>query len=675
VGEPVAAVVGRDRYEAEDLAEQVRVVYEPLPAVVDALEALLPTAPRVHPHRDNVFYRQRWSTPGVEEAFARARHVVRVRLRTRRQTAAPLEERGCVASYDPGRGELMVYLSTQWPHGVRTELSRLLGLDESRVRVVAPDVGGAFGMKATLYPEEVVVALLAIKLGRPVRWVSDRREGLLADVHARDDLHEAEAAVDAEGRVWAVRDRIVADGGAYQAYPESGAVGEAVLAARMLLGPYRIPEVAYEIVCTYTHRTPTGAYRGVWGPIATQVQESLMEEVARVTGLSPLTVRQRNLIPPEAFPYRTATGMEYDSGHYALALEEAWRAADGDGAAARKAQSQAKGRRRGVGISLFVEPAAFADEDGVGYEMAQVEMDPRGTVTVRVGTCPSGQGHETAFAQIVACELGVTLEAVRVVVGDSAAVPYGGGTGGSRSLVLGGGAVASAARQLAERLRALAARQLEADAQDVVLAGGQAYVRGTPGRAVPVASLARAAYLEGSRRHPGAEAGLFAQASYRPGRAITFPFGCHVAEVEVDPETGQAKVVRYTAHEDCGPQLNPALVEGQILGGVAQGIGSVFLEHLPYGPDGQPLAQTLMDYLLPTAQEVGPVSVVSTSTPSPFTLYGAKGVGEAALIAAPAALSLAVQDALGCRVEELPLRPSDLWDLARKGGNQDAFTG
>lgn len=660
VGEPVAMVVGRDRYEAEDLADLVRVDYEPL-AVVDSSEAALaPDGAAVHAGRSNVFLETSFSTDGVEAAFRAATHLVRATLRTRRQGAVPLETRGLLAVPGPDGGSLTVHASTQFAHGLRDEIARLLGLGVNRVRVVLPDVGGAFGMKAQIYPEDIAVCCVALSLGRPVRWISDRHEAFVSDAQARDDVHVAEAACDREGRILALRDDIVADGGAYQAYPESGAVGETMMAASMLPGPYRVPEYAYRIRCTYTHRTPTGAYRGVWGPIATEVQEALIQAIAEATGQNALEVRRRNLIGPDAFPYKTVTGNTYDSGNYGLLMDLTLERADAAGFAARRRESEARGLQRGLGLSVFVEPAVFAGSEGPGYEMARVDMDPGGTVRIAVGTAPSGQGHETAFAQWAADRLGVPMDWIEVRAGDTSLVPYGGGTGGSRSLVLGGGAVLKAADAVAARLRAIAGFNLEADPEDIVLENGMAHVEGVPDRTLSIGELARIAYLHGRRRPKEMEAGLSETVSYRTARSITFPFGCHVAEVEVDPETGIVRVVRYTAGEDCGPQLNPALVEGQILGGVAQGIGSVLLEHLPYDTAAQPLATTFLDYLIPGPEDVPSVTVVSTVTPSPFTPMGVKGVGEAALIAAPAALALALEDATKRKVTRLPMEVSEI---------------
>lgn len=663
VGEPVAAVVGRDRYEAEDLADRVRVGYEALPVVSSSQEALRTEAVAVHAGRSNVFFETSFASgeKDVEEAFAQAAHRVEVTLRTRRQGATPLETRGILAVPDPGRDTLTVYASSQYAHGLRDEIARLLGLSVNRVRVVLPEVGGAFGMKAQIYPEDIAVCRLALLLGKPVRWISDRHEAFVSDAQARDDLHRAEAACDADGHILAFRDDIIADGGAYQAYPESGAIGESMMAAAMLPGPYRVPAFAYRVRCTYTHRTPTGAYRGVWGPIATEVQESLIMAIAQACQLDSVEVRRRNLIPPTAFPYKTVTGHTYDSGDYGTLLETTLARADAAGFAGRRAKSASAGLRRGFGLSVFVEPSVFAGSEGPGYEMARVEMDVRGTVQVSVGTAPSGQGHETAFAQWAADRLGVPMSDIEVRAGDTALIPYGGGTGGSRSLVLGGGAVVQASDGIAARLRRIAAHNLEADPDDVVLEAGMAHVRGVPERSITIRELAEIAYLHGKRRPKDMEAGLSEVASYRTSRSITFPFGCHVAEVEVDPETGVTRVVRYTAGEDCGPQLNPALVEGQILGGIAQGIGSVLLEHLVYDGQAQPLATTFLDYLLPGPEDVPNMEVVSTVTPSPHTPMGVKGVGEASLIAAPAAIAAALADAMGRPVTQLPVGVEEVW--------------
>jgi carbon-monoxide dehydrogenase large subunit len=424
----------------------------------------------------------------------------------------------------------------------------------------------------------------------------------------------------------------------------------------MFPGPYDIRAYAYEAQCTYTNRTPVGAYRGVWGPIATLAQEGMIEAIARELAIPAVEVRRRNLIPEAAMPYTSITGQTYESGSYRESLELAVRQIDLEGLAARRAEAERRGKRRGIGLALFVEPTAFA-----GYESARVEVMPSGGVVVTVGTAPSGQGHETAFAQLAAGVLGVPIDQVEVRLGDSAQAPYGGGTGGSRSLVLGGGAVAEAAEDVARKVRRIAGKLLEAAPDDVVLEDGAAHVAGVPARSVSLAQVARVAYQRIRDLPEGESPGLESTQRHRPGATTTFANGCHAAEVEVDPETGRVNVLRYVAVEDCGVQLNPTLVEGQIHGGVAQGVGSTFLEHLAYGEDGQPLATTFMDYLLPTSTEVPPMAVLKIETPSPHTAFGMKGVGEAALIAAPACLSLAVADALGAPVSRLPLTPDAVW--------------
>lgn len=659
VGEPVVAVFAADRYLAEDAAEAVEVDYEPLPAYVDLAAIVEHPEWTVHPPGDNRYVHREYATEGFDRVFAQAPHRLRVRFRTRRQTAVTLEPRGAAAVFDATSERLTFYASTQSPHRMRGDLAKFLGLSDHRVRVVVPEVGGGFGMKANTYPEDIVVAWAALRLGRPVRWVSDRMESLLADAHARDDIHDVEVAFDGEGRIWAIADHLMADGGAYPGYPFSGAVGETGLAAQVLTGPYDIPHLKTTIDCVFSHKTPLGAYRGVWGPIASFVQEGIVDRVARAVGKDPAEVRRLQLI--DQFPYRNPAGLIYDPGSYRASMEQALKAIEYDRWREEQRRRWAEGRYLGIGISVFVEPSAMAasESGSIPYEAATLRMEPSGKVTASLGLGPTGQGHETTMAQLIADALGVAVEDVVVLHGDTDSAPLGGGTGGSRSATIGGGAALTAAERLAEKVRRVAAHLLEADYQDVVLAQGQAYVRGVPSRAVPLSEIARIAYTDVVRLGPEFEPGLEVTARYRPPLPMTFSNGTHVAVVEVDIETGLVKVLRYAVVNDCGTLINPQIVEGQIVGGVAQGVGSAFLEELVYSEDGQLTTTTLLDYRLPEATDVPPVEIQHLITPS-AALGGMKGMGEGSLIAAPAALVGAVNDALApfaVWFSEIPITP------------------
>ncbi len=671
VGEPVVAVVAEDRYQAEDAAELAVVHYEPLQPVLDMVQAIEELPRRVHSHARNVFYHKEYTTQGFSDAFAQAPRHLAATFRTTRQTAATLEPRGTAAMPDPASGRMTVYASTQSPHRIRGDLAELLGWPENQVRVIVPEVGGGFGMKANTYPEDVVVVWAARHLGKPVKWVSDRTESLLTDVHARDDIHEVEVAYQDDGRIIAIRDHLMADGGAYPAYPFSGAVGETSLASRVLTGPYQIPYIETVIDCTYSNKTPLGAYRGVWGPIASFVQEGIVDRVARSLSLDPAEVRRINMIRPDQFPFRNAAGMIYDAGSYGESMEEALRLINYKDFRVRQSALRAQGRYRGIGISVFVEPTAMASSEAgsVGYESVFIRVEPTGKVTAAMGLGPTGQGHETTMAQLIADQVGVNLEDVVILHGDTDSAPFGGGTGGSRSGPIGGGAALVAGREMRQRLVKLAAHLLEAAEEDIELGHGQAWVAGVPDRAMTIRQLAEIAYTHVKRIPPGMPIGLELVARYQPEQSVSFSNGTHIAEVEVDPLTGLVQVVNYVVVNDCGRLINPLIVEGQIHGGVAQGIGSAFLESLRYGDDGQLMTTSLSDYLLPEATDVPRITIEHLVTPSAGE-GGIKGMGEGSLIGAPAALVGAVSDALApfhVMVDRLPVTPDDVieWVTAR----------
>lgn len=672
VGQPVAAVIARDRYLAEDAAELVEVRYTPLEPVLDLAAGLQDVPRRVHDEAPNRFIHREYRTPGFAETMARAPRRLRARFVTSRQTALTLEPRGCAAVSDPASGRLTVYASTQSPHRIRSDLAGILKIPEHQIRVVVPEVGGGFGMKANTYPEDVVVLEAARRLGVPVKWAGDRTESLLADNHARDDVHEVEVGFDDDGRILAIFDHLFADQGAYLGFPFAGADGETGMAADLISGPYDIREVSTIVDCAFSNKAPLGAYRGVWGPVATFVQEGIIDRVARALDQDPVEVRRRNLIADTAFPYVNAAGIEYDRGSYREAMETALEQLDYRGWRRRQAELRRDGRYLGIGLAVFVEPTAMvASEAGeVGYESVLLRVEPSGTVTAAFGLGPSGQGHETTMAQLIADELGIGVEDVVVLHGDTDSAPYGGGTGGSRSATIGGGAAITAGRRMRERISTIAAHLLEAAPADIELSGGAARVVGVPRAAVSLAEIARVAYQDVGRLPPGADAGLELVVRYQPRRAKTFSNGTHAAVVELDPATGLVRVLRYVVANDCGRLINPQIVEGQIQGGVAQGIGSAFFEQLRYDVDGQLTTASLMDYLLPEATDVPGLAIYHLETPSDSE-GGIKGMGEGSLIGSPAALASAVADALapfGVAIDRLPMDPESLWERIRRSG-------
>jgi aerobic carbon-monoxide dehydrogenase large subunit len=658
VGEPVAVVLAPDRYTAEDLADRVAVQYEPLPAVPDIDHALADGAPRLHPLAENVLYR-RTHAAGDPAAFFRAAEVtVRTTIEMPRATALPLEGRGVVAHCDGD--ELTVWTGTQTPSLIRSHLASCLGLPEHRVRVIVPDTGGGFGQKMHLYPEEVAVAALALATRRPVKWIEDRRENLTAATQAREERVVAELAARRDGTVLALRAEIVGDVGAYHVFPTTAAL-EPLGAAQILPGPYAVSHYAYSVRAVCTTKAPTGAYRGVGMIVGVLVMERLMDMLAHELGLDPVEVRRRNMIPAGAFPYQSASGLVYDSGSFQEALDSVCQTADYDELREEQRRLRIRGRHLGVGVSCYTEytglgSATFARRgmtDLPGHEAAAVRVDPSGTVRVALSFPSQGQGHETTMAQIVAETLQVPLERVRVERVDTGAGPHGSGTFASRASVAGGGAVLAAAEGVRDSASAVAAALLEAAAGDIELASGRFHVRGTT-RAVTFEDVARAA-----SHVPSGKAGLLTPGlecvHYFDPPAATFSNAAHLAVVEVDGDTGAVRILRYIVAEDCGRLLNPMIVDGQIHGALAQGVGGAFLEHAAYDQEGQPLAATLMDYLIPTAEEMPKIEIVHLEHPAPGRPGGWKGMGEGGTIGSPAALANAVSDAIGAEVVQLPM--------------------
>jgi carbon-monoxide dehydrogenase large subunit len=670
VGEPVAAVAARSRAEAEDAAELIDVAYEPLPAVLTAEHAVAPGATVIHPELgDNVIYATRLAAGNAAAAIAGAARTYRRVFTTGRHTGVPIEPRGLVADFDPATRALTVWMSTQVPHMMQAVLAELFDLPEQRVRVIAPDVGGSFGIKIHVYQDDLAACALAIALGRPVKFVASRRESFLSDIHAREQRIEVEVAADADGVLRGMRAAITAAVGPYSAYPRSSVVeGGQVL--RLLPGPYRLRDYEAALTVVAQNRGITSQYRAVGHPIAAAVTESMLDHVARDLGLDPAEVRRRNLVRADEMPYTSAAGNVYDSGAYHATLEALLAAADYAALRADQARARAAGRHVGIGIACFVEltgpGAQFYGVGGApisGQEGTTVRLEPSGSVTALVGVTDQGQGMPTAIAQIVADELGVTLDAVEVRSGDTAMVPYGGGTWASRGMPIGGGATVLAARALAERIRAVAGVLLEAPPLDIDLAGSRAAVRGSADRGVSFRDLARAVHFRSTELR-GLEPSLEATMHFTNPVAWTFTGGAHLAMVEVDRETGVVTLLRYVAVDDCGRVVNPALVEGQVAGGVAQGIGGALSEWSIHDETGQLLTATLMDYAVPRADDLPAIDVHHQETPAPSIPGGFKGAGEGGTTGAPGAVLNAVNDALaplGVALSDLPLTPERVW--------------
>jgi carbon-monoxide dehydrogenase large subunit len=670
VGEPIAAVVAASAAEAEDLAEQVVVDLEFEDPVVDMDAALVPGAPLVHAQAAGNILVEGRIDAGAAQAFARAAEIVEIDIRSRRQCALPLETRGAHAAYDMATGRVTLTASVQMPHMLRTGLADVLGIPEAGLRVVAPDVGGAFGQKMALVPEYVVVVWAARHLRRAVAWIEDRSENLTASFHSRDHHYSLRGALDADARLLAVDADLRCNVGAYSCYPVTCGV-EPLMAMAELPGPYDLQAYAVRSRGITTNTCPMAPYRGVCRPAITFAMERLMDGAAARFDLDPLEIRRRNLV--QSFPYRTVTGLSYDEGSYRQALELAAERIDLPAFRARQQAARAQGRYLGLGISVFNErtgygtPAFAARGMDItpGYERVELAMDPSGFVEARIGASPHGQGLATTLAQLIADELGLEPARIRIVHGDTDRTPYGWGTFASRSLVIAGGACKLAAERLHDKLTALAGHLLEAEASDIVLEHGRASVRGTD-LAIEIPALARAAYHQSPRFGRDLDPELSTSATYDP--AGTYSNACHVAIVEVDPETGHVALERLLVVEDAGRLINPMIVEGQIRGGVAQGIGNALLEEVVYDEAGNILTGSLADYLPPTCAEIPPIEIVHLESASDASVTKAKGLGEGGAIGAPAAILGAISDALrpfGIEVLEMPATPQRIRDLIR----------
>jgi carbon-monoxide dehydrogenase large subunit len=671
VGEPVAAVVAETLAQAADAAERVEIDYEALPAATDARVAQAPGAPQLHASAPgNVCFRwARGDEAAVQAALRSAAHTVAVELVNNRLVGAAIEPRALIATPDPGTGRLTLYTSTQAPHHIRRQVTEQLGIPESALRIVSPDVGGGFGYKGKLYPEESIIAWAARRLERPVRWVATRSESFLADNQARDHLTRAELALAADGHFLALKVATSANLGAYVS--TFGAAIPSAIYSALFAGGYRTPAIFVEVTGVFTNTTPTDAFRGAGRPEACYVLERLADAAAAKLGLDRAEIRRRNLIPPDAMPYKTPIGPTYDCGDFPKIFARALEVADYGRFEERRADAARRSRLRGIGMACYVEssgvaPSRFAGALGgrVGfYEAASIRVEPDGAVRAMLGTHNHGQGHATTFAQILSSKLGVGVERVEVVEGDTDAVPYGTGTFGSRSIAVGGCALDRAADKVVAKGKLIAAHLLEAAASDVDFTDGAFVIAGTD-RRVSFAEVARAAYVPHNFPLETLEPGLQETAVYDPP-SFAFSNGAHVCELEIDPDTGGVEIVGFWAVDDVGTVINPMIVEGQIHGGLAQGLGQALLERCGYDGAGQLVSGSFLDYAIARADDLPPfVTECDESQPCTHNPLGAKGCGEAGSIGAPAALVSAALDALrplGVADLEMPLTSEQVW--------------
>lgn len=652
VGQAVAVVVAESRYLAEDALGAIEVEYEPLDVVTDPVAAMQPDAPRLYDHvPNNLAYTWTKKSGDPDRAFAEAEVVVHQTMVNQRLSSIALETRAVLAEPDPISHGLTVYTSIQNPHSARTQIAKTLRLPETAVRVVAPEVGGGFGAKINVYPEDIIVAALALQLKRPIKWSETRRENLATTHHGRGHLAELWFAAKRDGTVTGVKLRLIADLGAYPRDPSIPP-----LTGWLLSGVYAYQNVDIEIQCVYTNTMATGAYRGAGRPEAAYYVERMMDILADELDMDPVEIRRKNFIPPTAFPYKTPTGVTYDTGDYDKALTRALEIAGYAELRAEQQRLRAQGRYLGIGVSTFTEICGFGP-----FDSAAIRVEPTGQVTVTTGISPHGQGQETSFAQIVADELGVSMDDVVVIHGDTARTPQGIGTMGSRGLVVGGTALYRSAQVIREKAIKIAAYLLEASPGDVELRDGRYVIKGAPTRGVTMAEIAKAAYSGNLPDEIGT--GLEAIDFFRPPDT-TFPFGADVAVVEVDPGTGVVELKRYVAVDDCGRVVSPLLVEGQVHGGLTQGIAQALWEEVRYDETGQLITGSLMDYAVPIAPNLPSFETDRTETLTPLNPLGAKGIGELATIGSTPTIVNAVVDALspfGIRHLDMPLRPERVW--------------
>ena len=674
VGEAVAVVVAETRGQARDAAEKVEVDYEELPAVTDAVEALKPGAPQLHPEAEGnlIFDWELGDAKAVDEALASAAHVTRMRIVNNRLIPNAMEPRAALGHYDRAEDHFTLWTTSQNPHVARLVMSAFYNVaPENKLRVIAPDVGGGFGSKIYIYPEEIVCLWASKRTGVPVKWTADRTESFMCDAHGRDHVSEVALGFDADHRMVALKVDTIANLGAYMSLFSSCV--PTYLYATLLSGQYVIPAIHCNVRTVYTNTAPVDAYRGAGRPEATYLIERTVETAARELGISPAKLRRRNFI--REFPYQTPVILNYDTGDYEASLEAALKAADYAGFPARREEAKRRGKLRGIGMSCYIEACGLAPSQAVGSlgaglgpgESAEVRVNMAGTIEVLTGSHSHGQGHETTFAQVVADRLGVPIEQVSIIHGDTDKVQMGMGTYGSRSGAVGLSAVVKALDKVEAKAKRIAAHLLEADESDITIENGEVKVAGTD-RSLPWAQVALAAYTA-HNLPTGMEPGLKESAFYDPAN-FTFPAGCHIAEVEVDPETGHTTVVQFVAADDFGNIINPMIVEGQVHGGVAQGIGQALLEGCRYDPaSGQLITASYMDYTMPRAADLPSFAVATTNTPCPNNPLGIKGCGEAGAIGSPPAIINAITDAIGTNDLSMPATPQAVWEAIRRQGH------
>jgi aerobic carbon-monoxide dehydrogenase large subunit len=682
VGHAVAAVIGETPYAARDGADQVQVEYEVLPAVTDGGQAVAAGAPQLHENAPgNVAFR--WSIGDKDQTDAAIRgaaRVVKQRLLNQRLIPNAMEPRASMASYNPATGELTAWITSQNPHVHRLLMAAfVLGMPEHKVRVIAPDVGGGFGSKIFLYPEEVVVSWASKALGRPVKWTAERRESFVTDAHGRDHITDAEMAVDRDGKIVALRVKTNANLGAYLS--TFAPLIPTYLYGPLLSGVYEIPNIYCEVVGSFTNTTPVDAYRGAGRPEATYLIERMCDLAARALSTDPVEFRRKNFIAASRFPYQTPVAFQYDSGNYGPALDRALQMLDYRKLRVEQDTARKQGRYVGLGIASYIEACGPAPSQVAGalgaqaglWESAQVRVHPTGKVSVYTGSHSHGQGHETTFAQLAADELGVPYDDIEIIHGDTAAIPFGMGTYGSRSAAVGGAAIYSSIQKIKEKGKKIAAHLLEASEGDLEYAEGRFSVKGSRGRNKTFQDVALMAYLA-HNLPKGLEPGLEATSFWDPANFV-FPFGTHLAQVEVDLDTGQVKLLRYVAVDDVGRVINPMIVDGMVHGGIAQGAAQALWEYAAYDDSGQLVTGSMMDYALPKADDLPSFETDRTVTPTPVNPMGIKGAGETGTIAATAAVANAVLDALaplGIAHIDLPLTPARVWAAVQGARKKEA---
>jgi len=673
VGDPVAVVIAQTLAQARDAAEKVKIDYGVLPAVSDPAAAQKRDAPRIHdvaPH-NTIYQWHLGDAKAVEAAFKAAKHVTKLDLVNNRLVPNAMEPRAAIGEYDTGSGAFTLWNTTQNPHVARLVIAAFVGMaPEHKLRVIAPDVGGGFGSKIFIYPEEVVALWAAKRVGRPVKWVSERSEAFIADAHGRDHVTHAEMAFDADGKIIGLRAKTIANLGAYMSTFSSSV--PTYLYATLLSGQYAIPQIYCEVDAVYTNTVPVDAYRGAGRPEATFVVERLVEIGARELGKDPADLRHKNFI--RSFPHQTPVIMTYDTGDYDASLKKAMELADYKGFAKRKRESARHGKLRGIGLSTYIEACGIAPSQAVGslgagvglWESAEVRVNPTGSVEVLTGSHAHGQGHETTFAQLVSDRLGIPIENISVVHGDTDKVQFGMGTYGSRSAAVGMSALAKALDKIEAKAKKVASHMLEAAEADIEFKDGKFSVAGTD-KSAAWGDVTLNAYIahkfSGQELEPGLKEGAF----YDPTN-FTFPAGCHICEVEVDPQTGNTEIVAWTAVDDFGVLINPMIVEGQVHGGIVQGVGQALYERAVYDKDGQLVTGSFMDYCMPRADHLPVLKVETTLTKCPSNPLGIKGCGEAGAIAAPAAVINAITDAIGTEAIAMPATPAAVWTALQTSG-------